>query len=137
MKALTQKNLIELLPTYSDHVETALLSLADTLGAWGTVEAMRYGLAEGFVQCVNLEIEGEASYVIFFSFDPLTKSIQFSAAALTQKENWALLMSGLDSIAQKFGAKWIHFNTRRAGVVKRSAEFGYRADTINLVKELR
>ena len=138
MKILCANELVRLLPASSQDVAEALQLLQSLIARFESVASLQYRFEEGLIQCVNVEIAGQRIYTIFFCHDSITKSIQFAAARMDRgsEDFFPLLVESGEKIAREKGARWIHFSTKRAGIVEKFQRFGYEPDTINMVKEV-
>lgn len=84
--------------------------------------------------------------VIYIGNDPLyvvwwhkTSDSGLHLNAVVQVENksaFSSLVKAIDAMAANLGCSYIRFNTRRSGLVVKSQEWGYDAESLTMIKRL-
>jgi hypothetical protein len=137
VRVLKQEQLIAVLPSTADERGQALNELAPMLNLFDSPESMARRVEAGLALSATVSRAGERIGVLFYAWDQATLAISFAEVSLDRKhDHFAEFIEAAESIACQLGAKWIHFNTRRAGLVRKAARHGYTPDTVNLVKRL-
>jgi hypothetical protein len=130
--------MIAVLPTTAEERGRAIGELGPMLNAFDSPQSMAQRVEAGGALSATVSLAGERIGVLFYAWDEVAKAISFAGVSLDREhEHFAEFIEAAETIARQLGAQWIHFNTRRAGLVRKAARHGYTADTVNLVKRLR
>ena len=66
----------------------------------------------------------------------LNSSIEELQASVSSEDNFDSAIQAVEIVARQAGAKFIEFRTKRRGLARKAAAFGFVADTVNLVKKV-
>jgi hypothetical protein len=135
-KLLDRDSLLALLPTDEKTAVDAASRLNDFLCPHDSFEAISYEVREGLTRCVTIQADNVDAYVVYFNVDRLRKALTCAAVGLTDNDYFPALAAGVEEIARAEGCEWVHFCTRRRGMVKRAIEYGYEPVSVYIAKKI-
>jgi hypothetical protein len=92
--------------------------------------------AEGIIKCVGVYVGGRLVYAIWFTVS-LDRGLVVNAAVAADSSgsNRKAFFEAVDILARSHGCHYAVFSTRRPGAVAVAQSFGYRTDTLNIIKQ--
>ncbi len=136
MKVLTPDALIEVL----DCVPKGDYSAADKFcGITPLVspEQLKYASDEGFVQAVEIAVNGKPEYIAWVSTG-IDKGFHINAIVqiVEHPSGFINIVMGLETYAASLGCAYVRFNTARMGLIGQARKFGYEAQCVCMTKKL-
>ena len=136
MKTLDSEQAISLLPPDDELTARAIVRLEDLMGLNSSIEELQASVSRGEIQSVAVEVEpGKPLFVIWF-FLSASKTLCVAGASVSSEDNFDSAIQAVEIVARQAGAKFIEFRTKRRGLARKAAAFGFVADTVNLVKKV-
>lgn len=135
MKVLDTDSAIALLPLSRLDREAAARLFAEQAPPNVTTENwLTYAANEGWMECLSVTFEGLPAYVVWFHLNNV--GIHFNGAVAKNGNNFPVLMAAMDKIARDNQRQVITCNTALAGIVRMMEKFGYKTESVRLVKTL-
>ncbi len=132
-KIMSELELLQLLPASPAEVEASNADIIKTLGSVSPGYYQR-GIEQGWLKCLNLAINGENFYRVFFQvIDGKTLHV-LMAHAVSRESDFNLLIRGVNDIAALNGCQRIEFVTRRKGLAIQMQEHDYSVKGVVMEK---
>jgi len=97
---------------------------------------LNYGVHEGWYNVTTVNVNSIPSFVVWFHLDAQGGLIINACASICQKPQFSSMIAAVDKIAKNHLAKYIAFNTTRAGLARQVVKFGYKAHSVTFEKFL-
>lgn len=137
MKPLDPETLIEMLPATPDDIERGLLTFEHVAPVeFRSPGFIRYAIKEGWTRPEVVGVDGRRQYLI--TWHPANDGGFFVdiAQSLAPGGNIGFICAAMDGLAARQRAPYIRFATKRRGLARAVAPYGYTPEAVLCVKGL-
>jgi len=136
LKELTEKQLIDILPTDSATVDEAskLYDLACIM--FKIPSFLKHSIAEGWTTPSNVEVNGKLAYLICYHLSVDGGLFVDACVSLDKHTRFEMAFAAAEIIARTNKAKYIRFLTLRQGITISAQRQGFIPEAVCMVKHL-